>query len=138
VDAVWALDGLCFGTPWARSDFEKDIGDNILAAYMVAETGKQLIGYAGIWVVVGEGHLTNVAVHPDWRDQGVATMLLAELLKAARQKGAERFTLEVRPSNARAVALYEKFGFHTVGYRKGYYGDNGEDAAIMWLHEDGV
>jgi ribosomal-protein-alanine N-acetyltransferase len=133
---MFALDRLCFATSWARSEFEREIGQNSLATYMVAESGGQLIGYAGIWVVVNEGHLTNIAIHHDWRTQGIATMLLAELLAVARQKGAERFTLEVRPSNANAVALYEKFGFRTAGYRKGYYGDNGEDAAIMWLYED--
>jgi ribosomal-protein-alanine N-acetyltransferase len=130
------LDRICFAAPWTRGDFEKEVGQNILATYMVAESGGQLIGYAGIWVVIDEGHITNVAIHPDRRDQGIATMLLSELLEAARQMGARRFTLEVRPSNASAVALYEKFGFRTKGYRKGYYGDNGEDAAIMWLFED--
>jgi ribosomal-protein-alanine N-acetyltransferase len=129
------LERLCFKIPWARSDFEKDIGENILASYLIAETNGQLVGYAGIWVVIDEGHITNIAVHPDWRGGGVATMLLMELLETARRKGAKRFTLEMRVSNANAGALYEKFGFRTVGYRKGYYQDTGEDAAIMWLHD---
>ncbi|MDR2157141.1 MAG: ribosomal protein S18-alanine N-acetyltransferase [Clostridiales Family XIII bacterium] len=136
VDDVTALERICFATPWARSDLEKDIGENILASYMIAESADRLIGYAGIWVVIDEGHITNVAVHPDWRGQGVATMLLSELLETARRKGAKNFTLEARASNATAIALYEKFGFRTVGYRRQYYADNGEDAAIMWLKEN--
>jgi ribosomal-protein-alanine N-acetyltransferase len=134
VDAVTAVEQLSFAKPWTREDFERDIGGNILATYMLAETNRQVIAYAGIWVVIDEGHITNVAVHPDWRDQGVATMVVLSLLDAARDKGATRFTLEVRTSNAPAIKLYEKFGFRTVGYRKHYY-ENGEDAAIMWKYD---
>jgi ribosomal-protein-alanine N-acetyltransferase len=134
-DAVAALDRVCFRTPWARNDFEKEFTENILASYLIAESGGRLIGYAGIWVVSDEGHITNIAVHPDWRDGGIATMLLQELLRIARGKGAARFTLEVRVSNEHALALYGKFGFRTAGYRKAYYADTGEDAAIMWLYD---
>ncbi|MDR2610639.1 MAG: ribosomal protein S18-alanine N-acetyltransferase [Clostridiales Family XIII bacterium] len=91
-----------------------------------------LVGYAGLWVVLDEGHITNVAVDPDYRRQGIAAMLLLKLLEAAREKGAKRFTLEVKRSNAAAIALYERFGFRAAGSRKGYYEEDGEDAVIMW------
>ena len=135
-DDIWELEKICFPTPWSREDFSKDIGENILATYMVAVADNKLVAYAGIWVVVDEGHVTNVGVHPDYRNEGIATMLFMELIAAAREKGASRFTLEVRPSNDSAIALYEKFGFITVGYRKEYYADNKEDALIMWLYEE--
>jgi ribosomal-protein-alanine N-acetyltransferase len=134
-NAVADLERLCFASPWSKNDLEKDICENILASYMVAESRGILIGYAGVWVVTDEGHITNVAVHPDWRNGGVATMLLSQLLETARQKGARRFTLEVNVSNEKAAALYEKFGFRVEGFRKGYYRDTGDDAAIMWLYE---
>ncbi|MDR0852705.1 MAG: ribosomal protein S18-alanine N-acetyltransferase [Clostridiales Family XIII bacterium] len=135
VDAITEVEKRSFPKPWSREDFEKDICDNILATYVLAETRKEVIGYAGIWVVIDEGHITNVAVHPDWRDQGIATMIILSMLDAAREKGATRFTLEVRTSNAPAIALYEKFGFRAVGIRKKYY-ENGEDAAIMWKYDE--
>jgi ribosomal-protein-alanine N-acetyltransferase len=135
VDGIWSLEQLSFVVPWAYSDFEREIGENILASYMIAETKDLLIGYAGLWVVLDEGHITNIAVHPEWRGAGVATMLITELLKTARGKGANRFTLEVRVNNEPAISLYKKFGFRVEGYRKKYYKDTGEDAAIMWLYD---
>ena len=136
VDGVWELEKICFPTPWSRADFEKDIVENILATYMVAIVDDKLVAYAGMWVVLDEGHITNIGVHPDYREEGIATMVIMELIAAAREKGARRFTLEVRPSNVNAIALYRKFGFVSVGYRKEYYADNKEDAMIMWLYEE--
>jgi ribosomal-protein-alanine N-acetyltransferase len=136
VDAIWELEKICFQTPWSRADFERDISENILATYMVAYHKEQLVAYAGIWVVLDEGHITNVAVHPDFRNQGIATMILVELLNRAREKGATRFTLEVSTKNDLAIALYEKFGFRNAGCRKEYYEGTKEDAMIMWLYEE--
>ena len=136
VDGVWELEKICFPTPWSRAAFEKDIVENILATYMVAIADDKLVGYAGMWVVLDEGHITNIGVHPDYRHEGIATMVIMELIAAAREKGAKRFTLEVRPSNANAIALYRKFGFIPVGYRKEYYEDDKEDAMVMWLYDN--
>jgi ribosomal-protein-alanine N-acetyltransferase len=148
IDGLHRVEQRCFTLPWSRENLAKDATENILAVYYVAEAfGRasdsaekrepQIVGYAGLWVVAGEGHITNVAVDPDFRRQGVAIMLLLKLLETAREKGAKRFTLEVRRSNEAAITLYERFGFRVVGYRPGYYADNNEDAAIMWTEDGG-
>jgi ribosomal-protein-alanine N-acetyltransferase len=135
VDALWLLDQDCFSLPWPRSDFERDLTENILATYLIAETGGEVIGYVGIWVVQDECHIMTFAVAEGWRGQGIASMLMLEMLKTARGAGATCYTLEVRASNAAALALYEKFGFESVAVRKAYYEDNKEDAVIMWKYD---
>jgi ribosomal-protein-alanine N-acetyltransferase len=136
IEEIYGLEESCFPTPWAKADMLKDLRENLLSTYMIAETAGEVIGYAALWTVLDEGHVLNVAMRPDMRGQGIATMMLSSLLEAGREKGAKSFTLEVRPSNESAIALYEKFGFKTVGVRKEYYADNKEDALIMWLFED--
>jgi ribosomal-protein-alanine N-acetyltransferase len=139
VAQIAELEKLCFPHPWSEADIRKDIAENILATYIVCleadDNEEKIVAYAGIWNVVDEGHITNVAVHPGHRRRGVATMVVDNLLQVARERGAERFTLEVRRSNRSAIELYEKFGFREVGYRKGYYTAENEDALIMWLIE---
>ncbi len=130
------LDEICFTVPWTLSDFEKETSANPLAVYIVAENEGAIIGYAGLWCIVDEGHITNVAVHPDFRNEGIGKNLVEILLDKARRKArTKNFTLEVRVSNEAAIKLYEGFGFKEVGRRKGYYKDNKEDAAIMWLFD---
>jgi ribosomal-protein-alanine N-acetyltransferase len=137
-DGMHRVEQACFELPWSRDDLAKDATENILSIYFVAEATdaesreSTVIGYAGLWVVLDEGHITNVAVDSDYRRQGVAAMLLLSMFEAAREKGAKRFTLEVKRTNEAAIRLYEKFGFSIAGYRKGYYKEDGEDAAIMW------
>jgi len=95
-----------------------------------------LVGYAGLWAIEDEGHITNVAVHPDYRRMRLGSILVELLIAQTREEGLKRFTLEVRVSNQAAISLYEKFGFVSAGLRKGYYEDNNEDAMIMWLEEE--
>lgn len=129
-----ALDKICFAVPWSRDDFVKELTDNTLALYMVAESRGALIGYAGLWCIADEGHITNVAVHPSFRRCGVAGELLSTLMAEAENRaGICAFTLEVRISNEAGIKLYEGFGFVEAGRREGYYSDNKEDAVIMWL-----
>ena len=90
------------------------------------------MGYAGMWIILDEGHITNIAVDPTYRRQGIGQGLLDELTKLAVERGAIAMTLEVRVSNAEAQSLYTKLGFVPRGIRKGYYQDNKEDALIMW------
>ena len=131
--ALAELDLLCFAHPWSLDSFEQELCRNRLALYIVAEDEKEtLIGYAGVWIIVDEGHITNIAVHPDARKNGVGTRLLEKLISLSEEIGARSHTLEVRPSNIPALALYHKFGFTEAGRRKGYYEDNGEDALILW------
>jgi ribosomal-protein-alanine N-acetyltransferase len=94
------------------------------------------VGYAGMWQVMDEGHITNIAVHPEFRNYGVGSALMEALLATARSRGIVALTLEVRRSNFAAQALYRKYGFAEGGMRKAYYADNREDALIMWKRLD--
>ena len=129
------MDILCFSAPWSEESFEKEIRDNRLAFYIVAEIGGVMVGYAGLWCIVEEGHITNVAVHPDYRRKGVGEALVGVLLSHTIENGILSHTLEVRESNQAAISLYTKFGFEPAGVRKNYYADNNEDAIIMWRKE---
>lgn len=134
LDEVMAIECLSYLTPWSRSAFDREIADNVTAEYIVAEAPDgSVYGYAGMWVLVDEGHITNVAVHPNFRRQGIATALLREMARRGKLRGVERLTLEVRPSNNVAQSLYARLGFVARGVRKRYYSDTGEDAIIMWL-----
>lgn len=127
-----ALEKICFAVPWKEEDFIHEIRENRLAIYVVAECCSEIIGCAGVWRVLDEGHITNVSVSPEFRRQGIAKKIIEEIICIAEAEGVSRFTLEVRPSNEAALSLYSGFGFREAGRRKGYYSDNGEDAIIMW------
>lgn len=126
------LEKLCFKTPWSEAAIRREIEENPVAIYIIAELHGQVIGYAGVWWILDEGHITNVAVDPEYRDNKVATEIISGLIRVAEAEGVNKFTLEVRLSNEPALSLYRKFGFREVGLRKEYYEDNGEDAIIMW------
>ena len=130
VDAILAVEEASFHTPWTRGDFEGEL-INPLAYYLVAED-EVVIGYVGSWIIFDECHITNIAVAPETRRRGIGEKLLQTLIHDAEEKGVIATTLEVRPSNAPAIALYEKYGFAVEGVRKRYYADTGEDALIMW------
>jgi ribosomal-protein-alanine N-acetyltransferase len=97
----------------------------------VPVAGRRVIGYGGFWFILDEAHVSTIAVHPDWRGQGIGERLLATMLEQALDLGAVTATLEVRVSNARAQGLYRKYDFEVVGRRKHYYRDNSEDALLM-------
>ena len=130
-DAVAAIEEKSFAMPWKRDDFWRE-ATNELATYIVGELDGKIIAYAGAWVSFNQAEVMSVAVDPDFRGQGVGTLLFGELIKAVKARGATAITLEVRPSNTAAIKLYKNFGLKSVGRRKGYYIDNGEDALIMW------
>lgn len=132
LDDILRIERLSFPTPWTRSAFLSELLENERAYYQVARVGRVTVGYIGLWMGVDEGHITNVAVHPHWRKMGIGTRLLLAAADVARERGAQRLTLEVRVSNDTAQRLYRKLGFLPVGIRKGYYRDNNEDALIMW------
>ena len=131
IDALAKLDSLCFTLGWSRSSFEFEIKENLKAIYLVADYKGKIIGYGGIWIILDEGHITNIAVHPDFRNMGIGAKLLTDLIELSERRGANKQTLEVRVSNYPAISLYNKLGFKTAGKREKYYEDNGEDALIL-------
>lgn len=130
-DEISALEAKCFAMPWSREDFWRETR-NELAEYVVAEMNGKIIAYAGAWVSFDQAEVMHIAVEPELRGQGVGTLIFGALIAAVKKRGAKSITLEVRPSNTAAIKLYENFGLKSVGRRKGYYLDNGEDALIMW------
>jgi ribosomal-protein-alanine N-acetyltransferase len=133
LEEVLDIEVLSFATPWSRNAFLYELLENERAVYYVVHNSmNKLIAYIGMWVIFDEGHITNLAVHPAYRHQGVGKFLLINFIKAAREKKIKHLTLEVRRSNAVAQELYQKMGFVHMGVRKKYYLDNNEDALIMW------
>lgn len=132
IDEVLVIESLCFPTPWSREAFRAEIEDNYCARYVVAELEGMVIGYGGMWIIIDEAHITNIAVHPNYRGRGVGEAIMKGLIQTAARLKVEGMTLEVRVSNMIAQNLYKKLGFVAIGVRKGYYTDNGEDALIMW------
>ena len=132
IAAIEEIEKLCFATPWSYESLKYDIVENNRALYLVAEIEGEICGYVGIWKIVDEGHITNVAVAPTHRRKHIASALLESLFRVTERAGVVRHTLEVRAGNEGAIKLYESFGFKADGLRKGYYEDNGEDAVIMW------
>lgn len=132
LDRLEQLERMCFSRPWSKKMLAEEL-DNQCAAFLVAvepETEKA-VGYAGLLVVADEGYITNVAVDPSCRRQGVAAQLLQVFDNFAKGNHLAVLTLEVRPSNAAAIALYEGFGFREVGRRRNYYDLPKEDALIL-------
>jgi len=129
--AVHVIERESFSTPWPAHAYRQELESNRLAAYIVARWGDEIVGFAGIWLLVDEAHVTTFATRRAWRRQGVGERLLLALLDLARARGANEATLEVRPSNIPARRLYEKYGFTVVGVRPRYYTDDNEDALIM-------
>jgi ribosomal-protein-alanine N-acetyltransferase len=134
VEAVGELERLAFPTPWPQEAFVNELTVNRHAKYVVAEDAGRVIAYCGMWVIIDEAHITNIAVHPGYRGRKIGENLMRLMMNLAVTLGAERMTLEVRPSNTAARNLYNKLGFEEQGIRKGYYSDNNEDAIIMWVN----
>ena len=132
VGTMARMDEVCFTVPWSEQSFSDEINQNKLARYLIAEIAGKIAGYTGLWIILDEGHITNVAVHPDYRRRGIARKLVSSLIEAAHTEGARSYTLEVRASNDSAISLYQSLGFKVSGIRKEYYEDDNEDAIIMW------
>ena len=131
LDEVAELERICFSTPWSRNMLAEEL-DNLLSAFLVAlDDFGRVVGYAGLQVVLDEGYITNVAVRPECRKQGIAGKLLQVFLDFAEANQLAFLTLEVRASNYDAIALYGSRGFRSVGRRKNYYEHPKEDALIM-------
>ena len=136
ISAVAFIENECFPIPWTEKDFKNEIEVNNMAYYFVAEQDGKIIGYAGLWHVITEGHITNIAVLPEYRGKGVGKALVEQMIEFAKEMEMIAITLEVRISNYNAQRLYTSYGFKPEGFRKRYYADTGEDAIIMWKYFD--
>ena len=131
IDGVFEVEKSCFEDYGSKDSFKKELSNN-LAKYLVAKVDGKIAGYVGIWFVVDEGHITNVAVHEDYRGKKIGDKLINELVQVCKDNKIVSMTLEVRASNKIAQNLYRKYGFKMAGIRKEYYSNNKEDAIIMW------
>jgi ribosomal-protein-alanine N-acetyltransferase len=131
LDQVLDIERASFPTPWTRAAFCYEIEQNKVARCTVLRGRRGIVGYLCLWEIGHEIHITNLAVEPEWRRRGVARQLLGAALIEGVARGVTLAFLEVRPSNTRALALYESLGFQVIGRRNGYYFDTGEDALIM-------
>lgn len=137
LDEVMAIEVESFSLPWTEEMFLSELragehAENLVARAVVEEgTKPQIVGYICLWVLEDELHINNIAVHPQFRQQGIAQRLLSYALELGRKRGVKSAVLEVRASNRAAQALYEKFGFKVVGVRRRYYTHPTEDALIM-------
>ena len=131
VKRVSELEKICFRTPWSYSALLGELKNDV-AYYVVAVEGETVVGYAGMWTMFDEAHMTNIGVDPDHRGRGIARDMILALMKAGLDRGAERMTLEVRETNYTAQRLYARMGFAYAGMRKRYYSDTGENALILW------
>ena len=130
IPALAELERLCFSTPWTEQGLREEL-DNRTAHFIVAETGDQVAGYMGVFVVCESCYVSDIAVYPQFRRQGVASALIKKASADAAVLGAQSISLEVRPSNEAAVKLYRSLGFDDIGLRKRFYRDPEEDALIM-------
>jgi len=131
IPAVQAIERASFSAPWPANAYRTELETNKLAHYLVVRVESEIAGFAGLWLMVDEAHITTFAIAPAWRRNHLGERLLVAIMDAAIERRAAEATLEVRLSNLPARRLYEKFGFRPVGIRPGYYSDNNEDALIM-------
>ena len=130
VDAIHDIEQASFAIPWSRNAFVSEVTENACARYVVLTEDGAPVAYAGVWFVLDEGHITNIAVRPDRRGLGYGKRVTQAMMQLAADSGMSFLTLEVRASNERARRLYKELGFVDVGRRKGYYADTHEDAVL--------
>ncbi len=130
LDEVMMIEQESFTLPWSRESYQGELR-NSFASYIVCDCAGDVAGYAGIWVVFEEAHITNVAVKKSFRTRGIGLALMDEAERIARARKATRILLEVRPSNEAALHMYRNLDYMQTSLRKAYYTDNGEDAIVM-------
>jgi len=135
---VHAIDAVSFSLPWPKESFEMELRNPVSLCRVAEVCGPDgdwhIVGMMITWIIVDEAHIATIAVHPDYRQQGVARLLLASMLKTSIELGVCMATLEVRYGNKKAQRLYESFKFEVVAKRPCYYSDNNEDALIMTVN----
>lgn len=136
VNEVYEIEKQSFTLAWTKEAFEQEMLKNEFAYYVLAETQEGVVGYCGMWLVMDEAHITNIAISLKERGKKFGEALMKEAIETAKAQGAKLMTLEARVSNIAALNLYRKLGFQNGGIRKGYYTDNQEDAIVMWVNFD--
>lgn len=135
IPKVVEIENLSFNTPWSEKAFNLELTNNKNALYRVIRSDDRVIAYGGMWLLFDEVHITNIAVHPDFRGKGYGNIILEDMLRVSKEANMSAMTLEVRVGNVAAISLYKKYGFVSVATRKGYYQDTKEDALIMWNYD---
>ncbi|MBQ8160947.1 MAG: ribosomal protein S18-alanine N-acetyltransferase [Clostridia bacterium] len=131
IDRVCEIDRLTFAHPWTQENYLYELKQNPCARYLVLEAEGTIVGFAGGWIILDESHVTNIGILKDYRGNGYGKAITRALLQYFSNLGASYTTLEVRKSNMVAQHVYTSLGFVSVGVRKKYYTDTGEDGLIM-------
>ncbi|KMJ56691.1 alanine acetyltransferase [Bacillus sp. LL01] len=134
IEGVHRVELQSFATAWTKDAFYYELTNNPYAHYLVMKEDERVIGYCGIWIVMGEAQITNIAIDPSCRGRKLGDLLLGKAMEYCKMVGATTVSLEVRISNVVAQSLYRKHGFQNGGIRKKYYVDNNEDALVMWVN----
>ncbi len=132
VDAVYEIEMQSFTSPWSKCSFVQEINQNKLARYWVIKLDDKVIGYGGCWLIVGEAHITNIAICTQYRNMGFGRRLVSGMIQDMINEDVNSVTLEVRKSNYIAQQMYKSMGFKIEGLRKNYYDSPNEDALILW------
>lgn len=130
LDDIYIIETECFSHPWSKQSLEEEL-NNETSLFLVAKEENEVIGYIGMSIVIDEGYIFNVAVREKYRNKGVATALINELVTYGKKNNFSFITLEVRESNLPAISLYSKFGFIKAGERKDYYSNPKENAILL-------
>lgn len=135
ISNVVKIESMSFGDHhWSEDAFENELQNELAHYYVVKNDDGEILGFIGFWLIFEEAHVTTLCVHPDYRKNNIASVLINEMIKCCYKNMVKFITLEVRVSNIPAITLYEKFGFYSVGIRKAYYQNNNEDAMIMFTN----
>lgn len=134
IEEVYQIECQSFSSPWSKESLYYELEQNLFAKYFVVELDGNVVGYCGLWVIMDDAQITNIAVHPKYRGMKIGENLLRFTIQLSREMKAKRLSLEVRVSNHIAQSLYKKVGFSPGGIRKRYYTDNQEDALVMWVN----
>jgi [ribosomal protein S18]-alanine N-acetyltransferase len=132
-DEILAIEKKSFADPWSQRLFKETLLFPHSANFVLVSPRGEIVGYLNLYLIAQEGHLLNLAIHPAWRRQGLATAILSYTIEHLRQRQALHVFLEVREKNQSAIGLYRKLGFEVVGKRKRYYAETNEDALVMHL-----
>lgn len=133
IDDVVQIESEAYGEHhWAKSSFYDEMNNNLAKYYCAKNSENVTVAYAGTWNIIDEGHITTIAVKPEFKRKHIGEALIVKIIENCYNSKIKYLTLEVRESNIPAIKLYEKYGFKSLGTRKGYYQDNNENALIMW------